>query len=498
MRDENIKLIFGIKIRQLRSKKNLSLTQLSKLTGISTSYLNEIEKGKKYPKPDKISALADALEVSYDWLVSLQLSHRLTPLADLLQSDLLTSLPLDIFGIDWGYLIDLISNTPTKVSAFISTLGEIARNYDLRVERFYFSVLRSYQEMHENYFEEIEQQVEKFISDFQLDWKNPISLEALQSLLETHFQYSIDFKTLEQYPNLTEMRSVTIHSENPHILINPTLSDAQKKFALARELAYAFNQVTERPYTFSWIKINSFEELLNNFHASYFAAALLIPEKQLVEDLKNIFVQPTFNPENIIQLIEKYQTTPEMLFHRLTNLIPKFFELPHLFFLRFHHKQDSERFILNKEMHLAGLYNPHGSMINEHHCRRWVSLNIIKNLENQLQNSPENLIRCEAQISQYLDSNNQYFCLSIAHQNLPNLDSFSSVTIGFLLNQDFKNKVKFWNDKTVITREVGVACERCLAEDCKERVAPAKTLKENKKIDKMQESITLLQKLYSE
>lgn len=498
MRDENIKLIFGIKIRQLRSEKKLSLSELSKATGISVSYLNEIEKGKKYPKPDKISALADALQVSYDWLVSLQLSHRLTPLAELIKSDLLTNLPLDVFGIELGDLIDLISNTPTKVSAFISTLGEIARNYDLRVERFYFSVLRSYQEMHENYFEEIEEQVENFVSDFQLDWEKPISLKDLQDLLEESFQYSIDFKSLTQYPNLAEMRSVTIKSDNPHILINPNLSETQQKFALARELAYAYNKIQERPYTFSWIKIDSFEELLNNFNASYFAAALLIPKKQLIKDLKNIFADKKFQPESIIQLIEKYHTTPEMLFHRLTNLIPKFFKLPHLFFLRFHHQHNADRFILNKEMHLAGLYNPHGSMINEHHCRRWVSLNIIKNLENQLKESPEKDTRCEAQISQYLDSDNEYFCLSIARQNIPNQDAYNSVTIGFLLNQDFKTKVKFWNDKAVIQREVGVACERCLAEDCKERVAPAKTLKENKKIDKMQESIALLQKLYSE
>ena len=54
MQEDYIKLIFGLKMKQLRSGKDLSLFKLSKQTGLSKSYLNEIEKGKKYPKTDKI------------------------------------------------------------------------------------------------------------------------------------------------------------------------------------------------------------------------------------------------------------------------------------------------------------------------------------------------------------------------------------------------------------------------------------------------------------
>ncbi|HAI38788.1 MAG TPA: DNA-binding protein, partial [Maribacter sp.] len=48
---EYIKLIFGLKLKQIRTEKDLSLFGLSKICGLSKSYLNEIEKGKKYPKP---------------------------------------------------------------------------------------------------------------------------------------------------------------------------------------------------------------------------------------------------------------------------------------------------------------------------------------------------------------------------------------------------------------------------------------------------------------
>ncbi|MFB0909906.1 MAG: helix-turn-helix transcriptional regulator, partial [Flavobacterium sp.] len=70
---EYIKLIFGLKLKQARTNKNLSLFDLAKITNLSKSYLNEIEKGKKYPKTDKVILLAEKLDISYDHLVSLKL-----------------------------------------------------------------------------------------------------------------------------------------------------------------------------------------------------------------------------------------------------------------------------------------------------------------------------------------------------------------------------------------------------------------------------------------
>ena len=58
IREEDIRLILGLKLRRLRQARSLSLAELGKLTGLSVSYLNEIEKGRKYPKAEKIAALA--------------------------------------------------------------------------------------------------------------------------------------------------------------------------------------------------------------------------------------------------------------------------------------------------------------------------------------------------------------------------------------------------------------------------------------------------------
>ena len=42
-----------MKLSCFRQEKGFGLKQLTALTGLSASYINEIEKGKKYPKAEK-------------------------------------------------------------------------------------------------------------------------------------------------------------------------------------------------------------------------------------------------------------------------------------------------------------------------------------------------------------------------------------------------------------------------------------------------------------
>ena len=134
--DQNTKIIFGLKVKQLRKQYNLSFQELKDLSGLSVSYLNEIEKGKKYPRQNKIDALAEALRTTSEELVSRQLSKNLMPLADLLDSNFLQEIPLDLFGIEAAKVVEIIANAPTKVGAFISSLVEISRKYELRQQHF--------------------------------------------------------------------------------------------------------------------------------------------------------------------------------------------------------------------------------------------------------------------------------------------------------------------------------------------------------------------------
>ncbi|MDX2305865.1 MAG: XRE family transcriptional regulator [Microscillaceae bacterium] len=495
-REENIRLIFGLKVRQLRIDRNLSLSEVSKASGISISYLNEIEKGKKYPKANKIAQMAKALGVSYDWLVSLQLSTDLRPIAELIKSDLLTSLPLEIFGIEPADLVDIISNTPSKISAFISTLIELTRNYNIGVENFYFAVLRSYQEMYDNYFEDLEEVVDQFVKEHTQFAQPPVKLSDLKQILTEQYHYEIHEEGFENYPELESIRSLLIPGNPNRLLINKHLSNTQQMFTLGRELGYCYMKIKERPYTSSWIHIQSFEQLLSNFKASYFSGALLIPKAHIHQDLKSFIARKSWNTEAFLDIMYKYQASPEMFIHRLTSLIPKLFGLNQLFFLRFNHKTGSTFYNMNKELHLGGLYNPHSNVLKEHYCRRWVSLNILKDLENLQNHGSMTQVLCQIQRSQYIDSENEFLCISMARTFSPTPFTNSSVTIGLLVTPEFKQQVGFWNDKRISVRKVGVTCERCSELNCSDRAAPAKIYQANLHTQKIQESLEKIRKEY--
>ena len=202
-------------MRHLRTAQKLSFKVLAKKTGMSVSYLNEIEKGKKYPKIDKVKKLSAALGVEKEQLESLDLPQQLAPLSELLQSNFLNELPLDLFGIELTKVTEIIANAPIRVGAFISTLVEISRNYSLVDAHFFAGAMRSYQEMRSNYFEEIEDAAMTFVekntslkpSQATIQ-QGQVTLEMLEDILQKKYKYKIVEGGLDEYPQLQKLRYV--------------------------------------------------------------------------------------------------------------------------------------------------------------------------------------------------------------------------------------------------------------------------------------------------
>jgi hypothetical protein len=68
------------------------------------------------------------LNCKFDDLVSTKLDKNLAPFSEILQSDFFKEIPLELFGINKNTLINIISEAPKKVTAFINTLIEISQN----------------------------------------------------------------------------------------------------------------------------------------------------------------------------------------------------------------------------------------------------------------------------------------------------------------------------------------------------------------------------------
>ncbi|QNH63245.1 helix-turn-helix domain-containing protein [Hymenobacter sediminicola] len=463
-----VRLIFGLKLRELRQERGFTPAELARACDVSVSYLNEIEKGKKYPKADKILGLSKVLGVSYDQLTSLTLSRRLEPISELLQSDLLKEFPLEMFGLDPLRIVELIADAPAKMNAFISTIFEIARNYEMRQESFFLAALRSYQEMHDNYFEELEQDVRTFCGEQNLNTQAPFDTRQLERVLVEKYGYTLNRQKLAEYASLGRLRSV-FQPKTRTLLLRPGLSKAQEAFVLGREVAFNYLGLKERPYVNATFPVHSFDEVLNNFKASYFAGALLMEEESLVRDLQDFFGQTTWQPARLQAMLTKYDVSPEMFMQRITNLLPRYFGIQSLFFLRFDQPDAEAAYLLSKELHLSRLHNPHGNELHEHYCRRWIAIWLIQEARHKAQlETPA--FSMGAQRSRY-PNEDEYLCLSLARAGAPG-EPAVSVTVGLLCDDNLRQKVQFLDDPAIIQKRVNETCERCSIPDCEVRAAP--------------------------
>lgn len=482
------RILFGLKVRQLRQEAQLSFSELAEKTGMSVSYLNEIEKGKKYPKEEKIESLSKALGVPVTELLSQDFDEGLAPVAELLRSNFLNELPLDLFGIEMARVVEMIAIAPARVGAFISTLLELARNHAVKEEHFYFAALRSYLELHHNYFEDLEQAVERFSALYHIPAERPLAPDYLKKLLEERFGYTISEHGLDAFPELMPLRSVFV-PQRRELLLNSKLAPVQRTFQYGKELAFQFLQIKERALTSSLLKGRTFEEVLNHSKAIYFSVALLIPQQAIVQDLEQFFRLQRWDGEAFLQIMSRYDATPEMYFHRLTNILPKFFGMRKLFFLRFVHGTTEDTYVLDRELHLNQRHHPHGNRMDEHYCRRWVSLSLLQDLK-EMQDKGAFADRIvKAQVSHYLNTEDAYLCLTIARPSYPAPSKNVSVTLGLQINEDLKEKIFFLNDPAIAHRQVHTTCERCPLTDCKERVAPPVIVEKKQQLHRIEERL---------
>ena len=463
--NEIIKLIFAFKVKYFRQQKEYSYQSLSDITGLSVSYLNDIERGKKYPKFDKINALAEAFGVSYDYLVSTKAPKKVEPVIELFTSDFLNLMTSESFDLDPFNLLNLLTIAPERMNALISALFNITKTYQMRSEHLYFTALRSYQALFNNYFGDVEQAVVEFVKEHKLSDKLPRDGKALEKLYVDKVGFKIDRKKLAKDEKFKGVRSY-FSQKSKTLYIQDNLSEAQVNFIIARELGFWHLGYKKRPKAFPLIESEDFDTILYNFKASYFAVALLMPETEIANELFELGQAANWKPKAWENLLTKFNVTPEMLLQRLTNILPKHFDVDNLFFLRIKElDQYPNKYAITKQMHLGRNHHPYANVMNESYCRRWVSINCLKEQE-------KGMVQC--QISDYHNTDHKYFCISILGSGIS--PDKVSVTLGILMNDRSRALFRFLGDPNIQTRVVHTTCQRCSIVDCKERESEPKVI----------------------
>lgn len=499
MRGDNVPVIFGIKLKQFREEKGFNLRTFADRSGLSPSYLNEIEKGKKYPKADKIVRIADALEIPFDDLVSLKLDRDLNPIEAMLDSPVIQELPLQLFGISQQDVFKLITKAPKKAVALVRALDELTHSYDMRVEHFFYAMLRSYQETQGNHFEEIESTVDGFLR--QHGWGAPGAIDKahLAEVLASDFDVVVDERTMDNHEPLRSFRSIWIEGRPHALLVNSKLSTEQKVFQIGREVGYRLMGLKERGITSSRSKAESFEQVLNDFKASYFAGAMLIPQQHLLADLRALFQQKRWNGEALLAIKQRYGVTPEMFLYRLTQIIPRHFGLDQYYFLRFNNPSGTQSFQLSKQFNMSPVLFPTGIEQDEHYCRRWAAVDILRQLEERQRRGSTDAPIVGAQVSRFIHGDADYFVISLARPLALQPGTNTSVTLGFRITDRFKSVVKFWNDPAVPHKLINETCERCGLSDleCSDRAASPQPEKQKDYQDPRKLALARLLETYS-
>jgi XRE family transcriptional regulator, fatty acid utilization regulator len=481
------KIITGLKLRQYRQEAGWSFDELSKRTGISVSYLNEIEKGKKSPQTPTLVKIADAFGVKVSELTSSQFSKQLAPIGALIESNFLDELPFEIFGISTQQVVEIMARAPERVHAFISAMIEIAKNYSFRQEHFFLAALRAYQEMNMNYFPEIEAEAYAFIQEHQLERPSSAHSQRLEEILLDISGCVVDDTALDQLKELKQLRSVFVPKDKK-LLLQSGLIEAQRAFQIAKEIGFQVLKLKKRPLTSTLVKVNSFDQVLNNYKAAYFAVSVLVPEKAFIADLKLLFQATSWQAPELLKLLQRYSIGPEVFFQRF-NVLSKEFGLHKVFFLRLIHNTETGHVEIDKELHLNRRHTPHSNGLREYYCRRWVGIQIFDQLD---QDPAKAQMHAGVNRMQFVGAKEEYLCISVAKYANPILNRQVSIMIGIEIDEVLRKTVRWWNDAQIAKIEAGVTCDRCSIQNCTQRMAEPTVLERIKERKGIEEALKRL------
>lgn len=467
---ETLRYILGLKLRRFRREKGYGLKEVAAWANMSVSYLSEIEKGKKYPKPEKLVPLARALEVPYEELVSPRFEGDLRPLRMIFESSFIQEFPFHLYGIELEGLLDLITEAPREAQALVSTALDIGQLYDVEVEHFLRSALRSYQVLHRNYFPRIEEAAERFRGRHGWAAGEAPTAEALAEILADEHGIVVDDEALGTRDELSDLRAVWVAGSKPQrLLVNGRLLPSQRAFMVAREFAYRELDLGPRSVSSPPLETTSFDQVIHDFEAAYFSGAVLLDRQALGRDLETFFAEPRWSSDAFLELLGRYQATPETFFYRLSQLLPGLFGLRELYFVRFHHPHGSTSYHLTKILNMTQLPIPFGSNAHEHYCRRWPGMGEAET------GTRKDAVRVTAQRSRFLSKDGGEFLLVTLSRPLAlTADTHSSISLGLRIDDALKERLAFLDDPEIPRVDVHLTCERCplAPEECAERVAP--------------------------
>lgn len=300
-------LLLGRRLRHFRNRAGLTLDQLGAAVGRPAPYLSQVENGKREPRLSTIGALAEALGVTVAELLREEAPDHRAALEiawTRAQDDpLLARLGLPAVRASRSLndqtlevLVGLYEALRRQTAARAATPEE-ARQANTR--------LRQWARARDNYFGEIEALAGAAIDAINYDGVGALSQ---RNLLDFAKHFGFELQQVQDLPSA--VRSVADH-RNGRIYI-PQRDELRTRRARSVVLQTIGHHALghEEPSAFG-------DFLQQRVESSYFAAAVLVPERAAVPFLSAAKEERDISVEDIK---ERYYVSYEMAAHRFTNL----------------------------------------------------------------------------------------------------------------------------------------------------------------------------------
>lgn len=350
----------GRRLRHRRRERGMTLDALAAIVGCAPSHLSLVENGRREPRLTLLNGLADALGVPVATLLAqdapspraaLEIAFEHAQRSPLYQSlnlpSVRTSRRLPTEALE--ALVGLHDELVRRLNEQAATPEEARRaNADLRRQ------MRA----QDNYYEQIERTARDLLAAIGHEG-GPLPQRGIAALA-THLGFTVH--NVSDLPHstrsVTDMRNRRIYAPRPR---DPGDRDVRR--ILLQTLGHVvLGHVPPRNYA---------DFLRQRIEANYFAAALLVPERDAVELLQRAKERKEVS---IDDLQDAFAVSYETAAHRFTNLATRHLGLP-VHFVRTH-----ESGTIYKAYENDGLVFPSdvtGAIEGQTACRHWAGRTVF-------------------------------------------------------------------------------------------------------------------------
>ncbi len=311
------KLLIGPRLRRFRQTLGLTQARMSEDLGISTSYLNLMERNQRALSAKVLLKMAEIYDFDISEFTGAGDAHLVAEIYEVLRDPLFKGT-----SISKNEAEDLVNISPNAAKAMLKLYGKhrdlSRRNTDMAVDRDKVELLEQSAEavetvrrfIHEqkNFFPRLDAASESLSDELGLTKREPHA--ALTERLKDKHDLSVRIVPIDIMPQM--LRYYDRHSKR--INLSELLRQSGRRF----QLAFQIGMLEQRELIDEIVKTAALpgreaEGLMRTSLANYFAAATLMPYSRFLKEAESI-------KYDVDLLGHRFGTSFEQTAHRLTTL----------------------------------------------------------------------------------------------------------------------------------------------------------------------------------